>query len=257
MSACSDPGYFWNRCWEALLGLVYPNWCQLCGTEPAFARDGYVGPRCRGSLRFIRGPRCDRCGLPFQGDLSQAFTCANCGDLTLHFETARAAVVATGVALEVIHRFKYQRALWFEPFLVDLLLDAAVPALADCGWTAVVPVPLHPTKQRFREFNQAERLARPLAQALALPLLLRTVRRAEPTPPQTHLTRPQRAGNVQRAFQPNPGARLGGASVIIVDDVLTTGATANALAGVLSGLGARRICVWSVARAVMGEPPTQ
>lgn len=243
-------------CLDTILGLVYPNCCQICGAEDASARDGYVGSRCRGSLRFIGDARCERCGLPFPGDLTQSFACANCDGVELEFESARAAVVATGVALEVIHRFKYQRALWFEPFLSGLLLDAALPHLTGAGWTAVVPVPLHPFKQRLREFNQAERLAAPLARALQLPLLSRCVRRREATPTQTHLTRSQRAENVRRAFQSIGDARLDDLSVIVVDDVLTTGATASALAGVLLALGASRVCIWSVARAVLGEPPT-
>ncbi|MBX3733444.1 MAG: ComF family protein [Verrucomicrobiae bacterium] len=240
---------------EDLLGLLYPNRCLLCDGEPASARGGYVGSRCRRSVRAIHPPYCSQCGLPFPADITGSFVCTNCEGLSLAFESARAAVVAGGVVLEVIHRFKYARALWFEPFLSDLLLTAAVPALAGGGWTAVVPVPLHPVRARHREFNQAERLARPLAAALGLPLLCNRVRRTMPTLTQTHLSRAERARNVNRAFQPGDGGRLDGASVVIVDDVLTTGATTSATAGVLRRLGAVRVCVWSVARAIRGEPP--
>lgn len=245
----------WKRGGEALLSLVYPNRCQICSDEPSFAAEGYVGPHCRQSLRRVEAPCCSRCGLPFQGAITQEFICANCDGMDLAFDHARAAVVASGVALEVIHRYKYQRALWFEPFLTDLLVTAAAPTLAGDGWTTVVPVPLHPVKHRQREFNQAEHLARPLAAALGLPLDRTLVRRDAATLTQTHLSRSQRAKNVHHAFQATDERRIDGASVIIVDDVLTTGATTSALAALLRRRGASRVCVWSVARAVLHEPP--
>jgi len=247
----------WKRSRDALLGLVYPNCCQICAEEPATSADGYVGAICRRSLRPIGEARCLRCGLPFAGDIHHEFTCANCAGLDLAFDSARAAVVASGVVLEVIHRFKYQRARWFEPFLVNLLLQAALPELRGAGWTAVVPVPLHPVKEREREFNQADCLALPLARALGIPVRRRLVQRVAPTQTQTHLSRNQRSGNVRRAFRRTSDDRLDGESLIVVDDVLTTGATTSAVAGVLRRLGASRVCVWSVARAVLGEPPTQ
>jgi competence protein ComFC len=80
--------------------------------------------------RFIRPPFCERCGLPFSGDLTAPFECTNCREMELHFSSARSAVVARGVVLEAIHRYKYQRALWFEPFLADLLFREAEARIA-------------------------------------------------------------------------------------------------------------------------------
>lgn len=245
----------WRRILESGLGLIYPNRCQICHEEPSSAVLGFVGDRCRRSLHIIEPPFCSRCGLPHAAGTAMDFTCSNCEGLSLSFESARAAVIAGGVALEVIHRFKYERALWFRPLLVDLLVTAALPALAGGGWTAVVPVPLHPVRQREREYNQAELLARPLARALGIPLRLDLVRRTTATLTQTHLSRSQRSLNVTRAFQPTRNAHLDGDSIIVLDDVLTTGATTNAVASVLKRCGAGRVCVWSVARAVLREPP--
>ena len=146
-----------------------------------------------------QAPFCERCGLPYEGEITTSFVCANCG-MELHFSSARSAVTAKSVTLEVIHRFKYQRALWFEPFLVDLLVRAALPVLQNEKWDLVVPVPLHPTKEREREFNQAGRIAAGLARALKLPVRTDIVRRTLPTRTQTQLTKVQRAENVRRAF---------------------------------------------------------
>ena len=103
------------------VNFFYPEICQLCENERATAKDGFVGAKCWTQVRFIRPPFCERCGLPFQGDLTTKFECSNCREMELHFSSARSAVVAKTIVLEAIHRFKYQRALWFENFLADLL----------------------------------------------------------------------------------------------------------------------------------------
>jgi len=239
-----------TNCFEAGLAWLYPRVCQLCQAERATAAQGFVCAKCWTGVRFIRPPFCARCGLPYEGAITDSFVCANCHELELHFVSAQSAVAAKGITLEVIHRFKYQRALWFEPFLADLLLRAAVPKLQAERWDLVVPVPLHPTKQREREFNQAERIGVHLARALRLPLRNDLVRRALPTRTQTVLTKSERAENVRRAFTATARLRLQGERIILVDDVLTTGATTSACARVLRNLGAGEVCVWTVARGL-------
>ena len=235
---------------EPVLALIYPSACQLCGEHRARKEDGFVCAECQRQVRFIVPPFCDRCGLPFPGELSAPFSCSNCRDLQLHFSSARSAVSATGVTLEAIHRFKYRRATWFEPFLAELLVRQARPVLRAGHWDYVVPVPLHATKLREREFNQAARLARHLSAALEVPLAEQMLRRIRPTRTQTLLTRSQRAANMRDAFAPGQLPPLEGKRLVLVDDVLTTGATTNACARVLSAAGAAEVCVWTVARGL-------
>jgi ComF family protein len=234
--------------WDAALNFLYPAVCQICGRERAGAAEGYVGGQCWSALRFVTAPFCDRCGVPYQGDINHPFRCANCEGLDFGFRYARSAVVVTPLILQVIHRYKYNRALWFEPFLADLLERQAAPALGREQWDLIVPVPLHPRKEREREFNQAERLARRLGRALQIPVNTRAVRRVKFTDTQTRLTRPQRAANVDEAFEPRHGGELKGARVIVVDDVMTTGATTSACAHAVRRAGAADVCVWTVAR---------
>jgi len=228
----------------------YPEVCRLCEAEPATARDGFVGARCRSQARFIQPPFCERCGLPFEGDITTPFECANCREMELRFTAARSAVVARGVVLEAIHRFKYQRQLWFENFLVGLFLREAAPALRGQNWNLIVPVPLHSVREREREFNQAGRLALRLSAVTKIPLNQRLLRRVTPTATQTLLTRQQRAANMRGAFALRPGGRLNGERVVLVDDVFTTGATTSACAQVLRAAGAGDVCVWTVARGL-------
>jgi competence protein ComFC len=232
------------------LGFFYPEICQLCEDERATAREGFVGAKCWRQIRFIRPPFCERCGLPYPGDLTTTFECANCREMDLHFSSARSAVVARSVVLETIHRYKYSRAMWFEPFLADLLVREAAPALRDQGWNLIVPVPLHPVKEREREFNQAERLARHLSIATKIPLNTRVLRRVTPTMTQTRLTRQERAINMHGAFEVRHGVRLSGTRIVIIDDVFTTGATTSACAQALRAAGADEVSVWTVARGL-------
>ncbi|MCB1126529.1 MAG: ComF family protein [Verrucomicrobiae bacterium] len=241
-----------NRWLEALLALVYPSVCQICGAGRAVAREGYVCDACRcrpDGVRFILPPFCERCGLPVEGAVTTAYECGNCRDMQLDFSQARAVVVATGLVMEVIHRYKYNRALWFEPFLAELLCRKAAPEIAGT-FDAIVPVPLHPLKAREREFNQAERLATTLGRASGLPVLRRAVRRVRFTATQTAFNRGERQRNMRGAFAVATGEPLVGRRLVVVDDVLTTGATTSACARALRKAGATEVAVWTVARGL-------
>ena len=238
-----------RSCLDTALGFFYPNVCQFCQTSRATEREGYVCSDCWTQVRFIRKPFCERCGLPFAGDLTTAFECSNCRELELHFSSARSAVVAKTVVLEAIHRFKYSRALWFENFLADLLIREAAPVLRGQNWDALVPVPLHPKKFREREFNQAEILARRLGAAANIRVETKILQRITATATQTLLSRELRAANMAGAFAAAPNT-LAGKKLVVVDDVFTTGATTSACAKALRAAGAAEVCVWTVARGL-------
>lgn len=235
---------------NAGLGLGYPEVCQLCHRARAAPEQCFVCPDCRAGVKFIEPPLCARCGLPYQGAITGPFECANCRESELQFRSARSAVAFNDQVLEIIHRYKYNRALWFEPLLAQWLIAAAAPLLAQEQWDFIVPVPLHPAKQREREFNQAECLGRRLSRVTGIPLNGRLVRRIRATKTQTRLSRPERLANVRNAFAPRRGVCLQGQRVVVVDDVMTTGATTSACARALRQAGAGEVIVWTVARGI-------
>jgi len=143
---------------------------------------------------------------------------------------------------------KYQGRLSVAPFLGKLLAETVLERLGSDPADAVVPVPLHPTRLRERTFNQAQVLAQELAHRLDLPCWKHLLLRCNPTPPQTDLPRQERLKNVAHAFTIQSDPFLRCSRVLLIDDVLTTGATANACAKLLKTAGAAGVTVVTVAQ---------
>jgi ComF family protein len=193
-------------------------------------------------------PFCPRCGKPLDARPGRGGLCQPCrsGDLQA-LDWARAVYPFTGPVREAIHRFKYGRERARAAHLgqpVVALLDQ-LPSSDDYR---LLPVPLSAERRRERGYNQAEELARVLAAATGWPLET-ALARTRATRPQVGLDRAARHRNVRGAFTWQ-GASLAGARLILVDDVLTTGATADACAAVLKAAGADWVGLVTVARAV-------
>jgi competence protein ComFC len=238
--------------WDAAMGFFYAEVCQACGQQRATADEGYVCAQCRATVRFIAPPFCNRCGAIFEGAITTEFQCGNCRDVELYFSYARAAVPARDVVMEIIHKYKYNKALWVEPFLTELLVQIGAPVIQAEGWELIVPVPLHRRREAEREFNQAERLGKALSKATRIPLASGLMARTADTRTQTRLSREERAKNVRGAFafRGDPSA-VKDRRIVLLDDVLTTGATANAAARVLRKHGAAEVCAWTLARGLL------
>ena len=232
--------------------LVLPPACLAC--DAPVVQPGALCPDCWGRIAFIGRPCCARCGLPFAIEAAEGAICGACTRAPPAYARARAAFRYEGVGRELILSFKMADRSWLAPRLAGWLQRAAAPLLAEAD--LVVPVPLHRWRLLARRFNQAAVLAglaaREAEAALVPDLLVRTRR----TPPQTRLSGAERRRNVRGAFRVRRGRErlVTGRSVLLVDDVLTTGATANACARVLRKAGAARVDVATLARAVRDPP---
>lgn len=252
-----------SRFIEGLLGLVYPRNCDDCEAplDESAGRELLCEP-CRKRLHPIYPPFCQVCGQTYEAEVSAAaakFRCANCADLDLAFDFAVGACRNEGLARELIHRFKYGKQHHLCRLLGGLLgqvfEEERLEASLESGerWT-LVPVPLHRKRLRERGFNQAEELCRVLRRARPGAFdLSNALRRTRYTGRQAVLDREDRLTNLKDAFALAGSRRIragiAGRSVLLVDDVLTTGATASECARVLVEDGdAAKVVVITVVR---------
>ena len=230
------------------LAAFYPDICQACLCVPATTEEGFLCANCIQNIRFIGSQFCKKCGEPFPGEISAPFTCGECIQEQKNFDWARSSALCISLMRDVVHEYKFMCASWYEPVLIRTFLLQAAPTLNDSEWDGVVSVPLHPVKYRERGFNQSDRLAASLATKLGIPLMDDILSRNRFTKPQSTLDRAERFENVKGVFQASGNKHLPGKRLILVDDVMTTGATVNACAGALKKEGALKVAVWTLAR---------
>ena len=229
-----------------LLDFIFPRQCHGCGREPE--ADRFLCWECLSNLEYIAAPYCSHCGDPVPGHIDHEYRCAFCTRQSPAFDLARSAVRYRGSLGHALRSVKYDGATWMIPNLVDLL-DACVSTHYDLlPFDAVCYVPLYPVRERERGFNQAGWLATELARRRQLPMGRFTLRRTKDTGSQTHLTAPQRTANVAGVFAVAKARHVAGQRLLLVDDVMTTGATVNECARVLKRAGAESVHVVTVAR---------
>ncbi len=230
------------------VGIVYPPTCIAC--QAATGEAQALCPACWGDIAFIARPYCERLGTPFAVDLGDGLVSpAAIADPPV-FARARAACRFDGTARDLVHRLKYGDRTDIALAMGRMMAQAGRDLLPDAG--LIVPVPLHRTRLWSRRFNQAAALGRVVAGQSGIALAPLALARVKRTRQQVGLTRAQRADNLQGAFRVPPGARpqIEGRRILLVDDVLTTGATANAAARALLRAGATAVDVLTFARVV-------
>lgn len=232
------------------LDAVFPRTCPGCGRAHG-RHDPDLCWECRADLSVIALPLCSRCGEAVHGRVDHDYVCQACTASPPPFRTARAAIHYNLLGKRLVTDFKYRHALWLERLLADLLETCIHTHYGDRSYDLICPVPLHPVKRRERGFNQSEALARALGRRLHLPLAARrNLVRMRMTPSQTRLTAGHRLTNVMGAFKAGPPETWAGKRVLLVDDVMTTGATVGACAKALLAAGAAEVDVVTVARGV-------
>lgn len=232
-----------SRLFKHLLDFALPRRCGGCGTivdeVDSFCAD------CWKKIEFLGTSGCSVCGLPLKG--TEAETCAVCLARPPRLQRMRAAVAYDEISRSIALRLKYGRkvalgrtmARYMAPLMSDLPVDCVL-----------VPVPLHRRRIWQRGFNQSAIVARELSRRLGMQFDPVALKRVKATPPLKGLSIQQRRRTVAGAFRVAPRAELRGRTVVLIDDVLTTGSTANACARVLKRAGAERVELVSWARVV-------
>lgn len=238
---------------RAALNFVLPPRCPACGVQTGSL--GGLCPECWRKARFLAQPACVQCGYPFELDFGPGVRCGACLANPPHYDRARAAVAYDDRIAKLVISLKHSDRTDLAPGLAAWMARAGADLLADCDW--IVPVPLHRRRLFDRRYNQSVLLAQPLAARSGKPLICDLIRRQRKTESQGHLSPAARRRNVEGAFRTDRArkADLAGRRILLIDDVLTTGATANAIARRLKRDGAGAVDILTLARVVRPTTP--
>jgi ComF family protein len=231
-----------------LFDLLLPPACPLCRQELAVPSPTGLCRTCLGELPPLPAPRCPRCALPFATEGGVDHLCEPCLRQAPAFSQVIALGIYDGLLRESIHRLKFQNQINLDRPLARLLAENLDQARLPVGSDLIVPVPLHAQRLRQRGYNQSLLLAKQLGKHRRSPVAPRLLIRTLPTPPQQGLSLNVRQQNLRGAFAlTNP---LQGESVLLIDDVMTTGATVRECARVLRAGGAGEVVVAVIGRAL-------
>ncbi len=232
---------------KLFLDLLFPRCCIGCGiSSPQIFQ--YICWDCWSASAQIEAPFCKCCGDPVAGAIEHDFICYSCSAKSPVFDAARSAARYDGVVGEALRKLKYENALWLAPDMAKLLHNCLEAEYPTQKFDLIVPVPLYHVRRRHRGFNQSAVLARELGRRMGCPFSSSVLRRIRPTITQTNLTAKERLSNVNNAFEYKKKKRLSGRRILLIDDVMTTGATVNVCAKALKKGGAVSVHVITVAR---------
>lgn len=235
----------------ALLQLIFPSECAVCRIP--LRREGipFICAACWAGLTPLSGPCCPRCGQPFSSPVALAHspthTCGACRRRPPAFTRAWSLFAYRTPLKEALTLLKYQGKVTLAPPLSRLLIQH-LPLLPPVDM--IMPVPLHAQRIREREFNQSALLAKPLSHHLGVPLILGQLIRNRPTVPQTSLAKKERLRNLRRAFAAPQPEKIRGKTILLVDDVMTTGTTLHECARTLLRAGSGQVYGLTLARMV-------
>ena len=232
---------------RALGSLFYPPLCVVCSNN--IEAGEYLCERCQNRAPRIVPPSCAKCSEPFSGAITQTFSCANCEHRILHFDAAVAVYRSRGLVRKLMHEFKYGHQRYLRHPLAAWLGETMNdPRLRDRRFDLIVPVPLHPARERERGFNQATLLAALLSRKVQIPLRF-ALERIRFTITQTAHDRSERMENLHNAFRLRKKMNVRELRVLLIDDVLTTGSTLSECARILKEAGAISVHAATAARA--------
>jgi ComF family protein len=229
------------------LRIVLPSWCVVCRVElPWRDRTASCCASCWAGLPRITGPKCVSCALPLPGSAEAGTRCIGCLANALPLQWCEAYGEYRGGLERLLGALKFERHDFLDTSLASLL-EATLRERGDVAFDSLVPVPMGRAKERRRGYNQAELLARALWRRTGIPCDMTLLTRREERETQSTLPKRERAANVRGAFAASSTVK--GKSILVVDDICTTGETLRACATALTRAGASRVCAITVAKA--------
>jgi len=232
------------------IDIIYPTRCHVCRDFFSAERrsNNHFCKDCLDSFSKIGPPLCPVCGIPFGSISEENHLCEKCLRKRPIFDSLGAPYVYEGRIMDAIHQMKYAGKTYLADSLGPLMASFVIKWLDTTEGLLIMPVPLHPKRLRERGFNQALLLARAIMPALGAEVDFLSLRRIIYTRSQTGLNSGERKSNVRRAFTMDRQRGLKGKTVLLVDDVATTGSTMNECARVLKNAGAERVFCLALAR---------
>jgi ComF family protein len=239
---------FWGL-FKGLKDLIYPNYCLVCKNKlPTGDRQQLICLGCWDKVEQNLPPFCANCGRHLDSQAIEKNTCPSCFRLDFYFDRAFSPCTYTGAVKKLIHEFKYSGKDYLGKPLGKLMhtfirnYQLPIEHL-----DFLVPIPLHKSRQREREFNQAEILSQEIAQEFNKKILADVLIRVKPTKTQTKLTSQERCQNVKESFLVTKPDLIKDMNLLLIDDVLTTGATSSEAAKCLKEAGAKKVLLLTLA----------
>jgi ComF family protein len=234
---------------QGIKDLIYPDCCLACGKKiPPGAPRGSLCAQCWGRIEKNLPPFCVSCGRRIDRPSAAKNVCSHCLKANFNFDRAFSPCVYTGAIKKLIHEFKYSGKDYLGKPLGKLMNEFIRDYRLPVEYIDfVIPVPLHKSRMREREFNQAQLLGEQVCVEFGLKMLTGAMKRSRPTRTQTELSFEERRRNVENSFTVNDPEKVRGANILLVDDVLTTGSTSSEAAGALKAAGAGVIFVLTLA----------
>lgn len=230
--------------------VVFPPQCPGC-SEILYPDTGQIFcSDCNEKIKFIKGSICSICGTTFPDSPAENHLCGECLGKKPYFSHARAVFSYENIILNAIHQFKYKRDMSIGEIMSSLMADAFFPDIEFTDYSLIIPVPLHIKRLRERGFNQSLILANAIGKKRQIPVSFSLLKRRKFTLTQTGASRNERRQNIKDAFEVSDKSKIKEKNVIIVDDVYTTGSTANECAKTLIKAGAQKIAVLTLARVL-------
>lgn len=237
---------FFSDAFKGLLNFVFPPQCPICKTRVQNVNS--LCNDCFSNIRFISKPYCEKCGRPFEFQINEELWCGVCLTKKQVFYKARAAFKYDDFSKRLILPFKHSDHIELTALLTNFLYQAGTDLFGEID--ILIPVPLHRYRLMKRKYNQAALLAKTLSIRIKKPFAAGVLLRVKHTQSQGHMKKSERKQNVSKAFHVKNNLKIAGKHVLLIDDVMTSGATLNECAKALKKAGASKVSYLTLARVL-------